>query len=185
VNPQAEKAIVSTILKEGSAYTNNPVDRGGPTKWGVTQVMFSKYYPGRSVETCMYDEAYNVYMKEFWIKPKWDQIDAIDSVLAYRMFDWGVNSGPSRPVQALQRALNVLNQQGKDYPDVTVDGALGPATIGALRSLVGKRGTDGVKVIRGMVQSLQSVFYIELAEKTPSQETFEYGWQLNRAFGGV
>jgi lysozyme family protein len=184
MNPQVDAYIRATIQKEGSVFTNNPADRGGPTKYGITQAVYSRYYPG-SVATITYDTAYNIYLNEFWIKPKFDQIDAIDSVIAYRMFDWGVNSGPGQPVKALQRSLNVLNQQGKDYPDIAADGALGPATIAALRAFVGKRGADGVKVMRGMLQSLQSVFYIELAERVPSQETFEYGWQLNRAFGGV
>lgn len=185
MNQQVEQYIASTILKEGSAYTNNPADRGGPTKWGITQAMYSKYFPGQSVQNCTYDQAHDIMLNEFWIKPKFDQIDAVDSVLGYRCFDWGINSGPSQPIQALQRALNVLNNQGKDFPDIAADGALGPATIGTLRAFVGKRGLDGVKVIRGMVQSLQSVFYIQLAERVPSQEQFEYGWQLNRAFGGV
>jgi hypothetical protein len=38
-------------------------------------------------------------------------------------------------------------------------------------------------VLLGMVTAQQSVYYIECAEKRVENETFEYGWQLNRALG--
>lgn len=182
MNLQVDVNIRNTIKLEGDKFTNHPADRGGPTKYGVTQTTYAKYFQG-SVENCTFDQAYMIYLKEFWINPKLDQIDAIDSQLAYRLYDWGVTSSPRRSIAALQRALNVLNNQGKDWPDMVVDGIIGPATLSALRALVSKRGADGLRVIRGMVQSQQSMYYMEIAERNPSQEIFEYGWQLNRAIG--
>lgn len=177
--------INQTIQRESSQFTNNPADRGGPTKYGVTQATWTAMgYPG-SVANCTFNDAVSIYQKRYWFGPKFDLVEAVDVDIANRLFDWGVTSGPETGTRYLQRILNVLNRGGKDYTDIVADGKIGPATIGAMRGLVGKRGTDGIKVLRGMLQSHQSVFYFNIAEKDPSQEEFEFGWQLNRAFGGV
>ena len=42
---------------------------------------------------------------------------------------------------------------------------------------------DGRRVLLGMVTAQQSVRYLEIVERNPSQEVFEFGWQLNRALG--
>ncbi|WP_253190294.1 putative peptidoglycan-binding domain-containing protein [Paraburkholderia phenazinium] len=83
----------------------------------------------------------------------------------------------------LQRALNVLNQNARVFPDIAVDGGIGAMTMSALKSFLAMRGADGHRVLLGMVAAQQSVYYIECAEKRPENETFEYGWQLNRALG--
>ena len=93
------------------------------------------------------------------------------------MFDWGVTSGPARPAQALQRALNVLNTQGADYPDIAADGVLGALSLAALNKFAVRRGADGMRYLLDMVQSLRRVFYIEIAERDKTQERFENGWQ--------
>ncbi|RKT99489.1 hypothetical protein C7H84_31230 [Burkholderia sp. Nafp2/4-1b] len=46
------------------------------------------------------------------------------------------------------------------------------------------RARDLHRVLLGMIAAQQSVYYLELAERRPANETFEYGWQLNRALGG-
>ena len=38
-------------------------------------------------------------------------------------------------------------------------------------------------MLLGMVTAQQSVRYLEIAERNPTQEAFEFGWQLNRALG--
>ncbi len=95
----------------------------------------------------------------------------------------GVNTGPPTGVKFMQRALNVLNQNEKTFPDIAVDGGIGPMTITALKAFLQQRGADGHRVLYGMIAAQQSVFYIETAERRPENEKFEYGWQLNRALG--
>lgn len=175
--------IQHTIALESDQFTNNPLDKGGPTKFGVTQATYNAAGYAGSVENCTYAQAVQIYTSTFWTKPGFDMVDTVDSTLSTRLFDWGVTSGPSTSSKALQRVLNVLNRNGTDYPDIAVDGIVGTGTIGALQRLYTQRGIDGARVCRGMVQSLQSVFYIQVAENNPSQEAFEFGWQVNRAFG--
>lgn len=185
MNPSLLNRINQTIRNESDQFTNNPLDRGGQTKYGVTQAAWAAAGKPGSVANCTYDDAVAIYQQTYWFKPKFDLIEPIDVDIANRLFDWGVTSGPTTGVKYLQRILNVLNRNGKDYADITADGYVGPATVAAMRGLVAKRGADGIKVLRGMLQSHQSVFYFNIAEKDPSQEAFEFGWQLNRAFGGV
>lgn len=39
----AHNVIDEVIRREGSTYTNDPTDRGGPTKYGITQRTLSSY----------------------------------------------------------------------------------------------------------------------------------------------
>jgi hypothetical protein len=56
-------------------------------------------------------------------------------------------------------------------------------TITALKAFLAARGKTGETVLVRMLNAQQSVRYIELAEANASQESFEYGWQLNRVGG--
>lgn len=81
----------------------------------------------------------------------------------------------------LQRALNLLNNQGKEgWPDLAVDGIYGPATLSALKTYLAKRGKDGETALLRLLNILQGNRYIEIAERNPSQEKYFYGWVLNR-----
>ncbi len=50
-----------------------------------------------------------------------------------------MNCGTSFAKPLLQRALNLLNNNGKaGWPDLSVDGIYGPATLNALKNLFGQ-----------------------------------------------
>jgi lysozyme family protein len=174
--------IDKVIAREGG-YSNNPADKGGETMFGITSATARAFGYAGPMAQMSRDTAIAIYRARYWTQPKFDQIQAVDGDIAEKLLDIGVNMGPATGVQFMQRALNVLNQQGKAFPDISADGGVGPMTIAALKAFIEQRGNDGRRVLLGMITSLQSVRYIELAEKTPSQETFEYGWQLNRALG--
>ena len=80
----------------------------------------------------------------------------------------------------LQRALNALNRNGRDYADVTVDRKIGPATLQALSAFFEKRGGCAENVLLKAMDALQGAHYVRLAEARPSQEAFLYGWLSNR-----
>lgn len=173
--------IDETIAAEGGAkVTNDPADRGGLTKWGITQATWAAFrepsWP-TNVADSTNEQAVELYAKRYWIAPSFDEIFNVSAALAFEMFDWGVTSGPARPAQALQRALNVLNTQGADYPDIAADGVLGALSLAALNKFAVRRGADGMCYLLDMVQSLRRVFYIEIAERDKTQERFENGWQ--------
>lgn len=178
-----DEYIKSTVLKEGGEqYTNNPLDKGGATKWGITEARArASGYTG-DMRDLPYDTAYSIYKTSFWTEPQFDQIAPMFRRLAAYMLDTGVNNGPHVPATWLQRSLNVLNSQGKLWPDLTVDGMAFRMTRMALAKFLNARGVEGQRVLLDMMQALAGVRYIELAEKNPSQELFEFGWLSNRAF---
>ncbi|MEC6001654.1 putative peptidoglycan-binding domain-containing protein [Acinetobacter pittii] len=95
--------------------------------------------------------------------------------------DTGVNCGTGFAKPLLQRALNLLNNQGKaGWPDLAVDGIYGPATLNALKTYLAKRGKEGEKVLVRVLNIIQGQRYIEICERNPSQEQFFYGWIANR-----
>ncbi|MNT45174.1 putative Peptidoglycan domain protein [compost metagenome] len=84
--------------------------------------------------------------------------------------------GPGVASTMLQRCLNALNRQGKDYADIRTDGDAGPGTRGALTAFLKVRGKEGEQVLLKGLNALQGERYIELAEKRQANESFLYGW---------
>lgn len=177
--------LIADVIGREGGYTNNPADPGGETNFGITVAVARAFGYSGAMVSMSREQAAAIYRSRYWASPRFDQISALDTTLAAKLFDIGVNMGPATGIKFMQRALNVLNQQGKLFPDLSVDGGIGPMTITALRAFFDARGVDGHRVLLGMVQSMQSVRYVEIAEANPSQEAFEYGWQLNRALGAV
>ncbi|WP_446039228.1 putative peptidoglycan-binding domain-containing protein [Streptomyces sp. SID1121] len=68
---------------------------------------------------------------------------AFDKPIALKLFDVAVNMGGGTAAKFLQRVLNVLNRRQADYPDMTVDGAIGPKTVSAFTAFMTKRTADG------------------------------------------
>jgi lysozyme family protein len=100
--------------------------------------------------------------------------------IAAELFDTGVNMGPKVAASFLQRALNALNRGASDYPDIAVDGHIGPATLAALDGFLRRRGPAGEAVLLKAIEALQGERYLRLAERRPANEAFLYGWLANR-----
>jgi len=179
MNTDVATKIDNVIGKEGG-YTNDPADSGGETIWGITEFVARSFgYTGRMIDMSR-DQAKDIYYKRFWLQPKFDQVAALSDKIAGKLFDAGVNMGVATSSKFLQRALNVLNDNGSVFPDMTVDGAIGNMTLTALKRYLDYRKSDGEVVLFEMIKSQQSVKYIEIAETASKNEKFEYGWQLNR-----
>ena len=173
--------IAAAIEREGgSKYTNHPNDRGGPTRWGITQkVARANGYTG-DMAALPRHVAESIYINTFVNKPGFNKVLEVSLAIGEEMVDTGINMGPGIPGPWLQRILNVLNKQARAYPDLVIDGELGPVTIGALSTLLRQRGNDGEKVVVRMLNCLQGARYLELAENREKNEDFIFGWMLNR-----
>lgn len=176
---KVDQYIDALIEREGD-FVDHPDDRGGATRWGITEQVARAFgYHGR-MQDLPKSVAKQIYLERYWTQPGFDKVDELAPSIAEELLDTGVNMGTAVAVHFLQRALNVLNLQGKSYPDITVDGQLGRMTIAALRAYLGSRGKDAQVVLWKMLNAQQSVRYIELAEARPSQESFQFGWQAQR-----
>ena len=180
--PSAVRAIIDRTIdaEGGERVTDDPADRGGLTKFGITQATWAAFCEtpcSASVAGATREQATRIYAERYWFAPQIHRIHGISPDLAFLMFDWGVTSGPATPARALQRALNALNSNGADYEDIAADGVLGRMTISALMAFKARRASDGMRTLIELVRSLRRVFYLELSERDRTQERFAYGWQ--------
>ncbi len=171
----AEDYIDAVLAREGG-YVNLPADHGGPTTWGITEAVARAYGWDGPMAALPLLVAADVYTRRYWHLPHFDDVDKLDPRLAAKLLDIGVNMGIGVAGKFLQRALNVLNQGGKTWPDLTPDGIVGPMTLHALAALIAQRGAVGQAALLEMVQAQQAVRYMELAEADPTQEAFSFGW---------
>lgn len=178
--------ITEIMRREGwDKYTNRPADRGGPTKWGITQAALADYrgkpVTAEDVQALDEREARDIYIQNYVRKPGFGRIR--DGRLMALAVDCGVNHGPARAVRWLQQIVRVIP-----------DGQLGPITAAAIERadpeetyyrLLGKR-----LRFYGQIVTEDWKRALEKARKTPGleddlalselQAMFAHGW-LNRA----
>ena len=170
-----ETMIEATIGKEGG-YSDHPADRGGPTRWGITQhIARANGYNGE-MRDLPRERAVSIYRQEYAAKPGFAAIAEIYPRVGEELFDTGVNMGPARPAIWLQEWLNALNSGGAHYPDIAEDGDIGPGTLAALRAYKARRGAEGEERLLQALNGDQAVRYKQIARGNPSQEAFVYGW---------
>ena len=147
--------VAQIIASEGTTYTNDPLDAGGPTKFGITLRELSaargRTLTAADVEALEQPEAERIYRTR-WIAP----FAALPDGLRQNVVDMGVNAGRVRAVKLLQQMVGAA-----------VDGALGPQT---LRLVGGERAAEHYAIMR-------LAFYESLIERKPSQAKWRRGWR--------
>lgn len=176
---------INELIEREGGYVNDPKDSGGETKFGITVATARAYGYTGPMRDLPHATAQTIYLRRYWIEPNFHRVDEIYPALAEALLDFGVLAGQQTAAKQLQQALNVLNRNGTDYPDIAADGRIGTLTLAALRTFLKKRGREGGGVLFGMVCARQSVYLQELAERRPKDEKYQYGWQLNRALGQI
>ena len=105
------------LLHEGGVYTNDPVDAGGPTKWGITIPVLSAHrghvVSHVDIQALGRQEAEDIYRNRF-VRP----FNYISETVRVNAIDFGVNAGVRRSVIELQKIIGA-----------TPDGKIGPQTI--------------------------------------------------------
>lgn len=172
--------IIEGVLEREKGYVNNPKDAGGETNWGITVATARRNGYTGAMRDLSRDQAAKIYLNEYVVAPGFMRIAAINLAVAEELVDSGVNCGTSRPGPWLQRTLNLLNREAQLFPDLVVDGVLGPATQAALMHVLRHRGADGEKVIVRCLNNLQGVYYMEITERRAANEEFFFGWILHR-----
>ena len=172
--------LIDDVIEREGGYADHPADRGGPTRWGITEAVARRQGYQDDMRALPQSDAAAIYKRLYWIAPSFDKISEAAPKLAAELFDTGINMGTGTAIGFLQRALNALNRNGRDYGDLTVDRRIGPATLRALQAFFRQRGKAGEDVLLKAVEALQGAHYVRLAETRPSQEAFLYGWLANR-----
>lgn len=120
-----DQAFTDLLGNEGG-YSNNPVDPGGETNWGITiAVAREDGYVG-AMKDMDQSVAKMIYARKYWL-PEFDQLPY---PVAFQIFDAAVNSGVGQAVRWLQRSVGTAD-----------DGKIGPVTLAAAMKL------DPVKLV--------------------------------------
>lgn len=172
--------IIEDVLAAEGGYVNDPKDAGGETNFGITIATARAAGFKGAMRDLTRDMAREIYRGRYVIGPGFGLVANQSMPIAAELVDTGVNMGPKVAAGFLQRALNALNRQGKDYADIVADGAVGPATISVLKSFLARRGPEGERRMLIALNALQGERYISLAEGRAANEAFLYGW-LDRA----
>ena len=154
-----EHALALLLVHEGG-FVNNPKDPGGMTNLGVTRAVWEAWVGHPVTEAEMRaltpDKVAPLYRRKYWSAVGGD---VVSSGLDYCLFDFAVNSGPGRAVKTLQECLGV-----------TVDGALGEATLKAALAVPATQTIDAVCDRR-----------LAFLQALPTWPTFGRGWALRVA----
>jgi lysozyme family protein len=121
------------IFGHEGGYVNVKTDKGGPTKYGITQKTLSGKLGRKAtiedVKKLTLDDATEIYIPSYWIPAGGD---LLPKGLDYAVFDAGVMSGANRAVRWLQE---VLAKAG--LYDGKIDGWVGTGTVGAVKKYPG------------------------------------------------
>jgi len=178
-----DEIIMSVVGIEGG-YVNDNLDSGGKTKFGITKKVARKFGFKGKMKNLPLDIAIDIYKRRYWDRVRGNELLKSGGYeLAHEMFEQAVNMGVGQAGKHLQRVLNALNDRGRLYGDVSVDGAVGAGTMRAFYAYSNKRGEQGMKVLTSYLNALQGEFYIDLAQRREKDERFVYGWGLNRVVG--
>ena len=172
--------MIDELIEREGGYVNHPDDRGGPTRFGITEAVARAHGYAGAMAAMPRDEATAIYRRLYWLRPKFNEVASRSTGVAAELFDTGANMGPAVAATFLQRALTALNRNGQDYPDLVPDGRIGPRTLAALDAFLKARGQSGETVLLRALEALQGERYLRLAERRPANEAFLYGWLANR-----
>ena len=170
------------LIRSEGGYVDDPDDKGGETYKGIARhfnpdwsgwKIIDNYKANREnfkdllkTDTKLESLVQAFYKANYWLKFKGDDLPFI---IAEELFEQSVNQGTWKTAGInLQKALNLLNRDGKLFKDLVVDGFVGPSTLKAVK-LVNPRRL--LKVLNG----LQFMRYYELDTKNPSLEKY-VGW---------
>lgn len=154
---------VEVVLAHEGGYVHDPDDPGGETHWGISR----RQYPDLDIASLTKDQAAAIYFRDWWNRYGYDRIH--DTEVATKVLDLSVNMGPGAAHKCLQRALHACGQR-----HVTIDGVLGPQTIGAANSVP-------ADVLLAALRAEAAAYYRQLAERDPRRQKYLVGW-LNRAY---
>lgn len=170
--------VAPGLLAVEKGYVNNPADTGGETNWGVTVKLARSYGYTGPMREMPKAKALDILEREFFIAPRLNSVATFAPPVAVKLCDIAVNMGPSWAGIFLQTALNALNRRGKDYPDLKVDGGIGPSTVAALQAYMRARPTGtSMVVLLTAIRSQQAVRFLTLTSREENED-FVYGWLL-------
>jgi len=156
------------VLQLEGGYVNHPLDRGGPTKYGVILSVWREHghdkdgdgdIDAEDIKKLTEEDAKFIAKKIFWDYFRADFI--LNQSVAEFIVDWGYNSGRTTVAKIVQRLLKVVQ-----------DGVVGIQTLTAINVAVQEQFFNILKAER-------KAFLDNIITRRPEQKVFYKGW-INR-----
>ena len=155
-------AIKKTLQHEGGdTFTNDTLDHGGATKFGISQ----KAYPDVDIRNLTERQAKEIYRHDYWDKVKGNDIHA--QIIAETIFDVSVNMGVQVGSKLAQQTL-MINP---------ADGIIGPQSLAVINSA-----NEDLFIAKFALAKIQR--YTEIVAADSSQKKYLLGW-LNRTLAST
>lgn len=143
------------VLKHEGGWSDHPKDPGGATNKGITIGTFRRYVKPDATKADLRaitdEQVATVYRRHYWDAVLGAELpDGVD----YAVFDFAVNSGPSRAAEYLQGVVGAAK-----------DGRIGPATLKAVRAV------PHAKVINDLCDARMAFL-----KRLKTWPTFKNGW---------
>jgi lysozyme family protein len=181
------KTAYAITMKHEGGYSNHPNDRGGETFMGIARTYHPNWHGWSIIDTYAHkneasaDPRLNTLVEKFYYEKYYSSsrlnLDVIETLLpetSIELFDIAVNMGVRTAAKFLQRGVNLLNRDEKNYQNLKVDGFIGSKTV-----LVIDKYIKNDMLMKKLIILLKAKFYIDIAEKNETQEEFIRGW-INR-----
>lgn len=189
---RAYGVAVTKLLGTEGGFVDDPADRGGATKYGISlrfliaegqidanQDGFADFdfdmdgdIDGADIRKLTLVDAVSLYHRCFW-QPL--ACDTFPAPIGEMLFDQAVNGGALAAKKLLQRAINACAVHLPDSPRIRVDGAIGPATMGALHSVLEHPGL-GMPAVAEAYREAARARYRAIVAADPTQKRFLTGW---------
>jgi lysozyme family protein len=170
--------MIDDVIRREGGFVDHPADRGGPTKFGITQATLGRYC-GRQVTAAevaalSLDQARHIYRRDYYLGPRLDQLP---TRIQPFVFDSAVNHGPAQAIRFVQRicsqaGFGAPRAAGPDAGGLTVDGICGPKTVRAAHD------ADWAMkdwLLAALIEERRCLYHA-IVERDPSQSVFLDGW---------
>lgn len=153
MNHAFDNAVRQVIAREGgSKLTNDPNDRGGLTKYGISK----RAYPDLDIQNLTEAQATSIYKRDYWDVLNLD--DVRDPLVAAALFDTAVNMGTATAAKLAQSLAGV-----------SVDGKIGPISITGIN-----RSEPMIFLPMFVIARIER--YSDICTQDPSQKKYLHGW---------
>jgi lysozyme family protein len=186
-------AAVTDVLVTEGGFVDDPADRGGTTKYGISlhflvaegQVDLDRDgvadfdldrdgdIDGQDIRRLTRRDAVRLYHRCFWQRLG---ADNLPRPIGEMMFDQAVNGGLGAARRMLQRAINRCLERAASAPaQLKVDGAIGTRTLEAMNWVL-RWGTLGMPALVDAYRVEAGLRYRAIVDANPSQRRFLKGW---------